>query len=39
MGDKRNTSRDSRNFGPIDRDSVVGRVDLKIWPPAELGRI
>jgi signal peptidase I len=39
MGDKRATSRDSRTFGPIDRDSVIGRVDLKVWPPSELGRI
>jgi hypothetical protein len=39
MGDKRDTSRDSRNFGAIDRDSVIGRVAARVWPPTELGRI
>jgi signal peptidase I len=39
MGDKRATSRDSRNFGAIDRDTVIGRVTFKVWPPTELGRI
>jgi signal peptidase I len=39
MGDKRATSRDSRDFGAIPRDSITGRVGLKFWPPSELGRI
>ena len=39
MGDRRATSLDSRNFGPITRGSVVGRVGLKVWPVSKLGRI
>jgi signal peptidase I len=39
MGDRRGTSRDSRNFGPIGRGSVAGRVGLKLWPLSELGRV
>jgi signal peptidase I len=39
MGDRRGTSRDSRNFGPIPRGSVVGRAGLKLWPVSELGRV
>ncbi|MGI8793969.1 MAG: signal peptidase I, partial [Acidimicrobiales bacterium] len=33
MGDNRNASRDSRFFGPIERDTVVGRTILRVWPP------
>ncbi|HUS61062.1 MAG TPA: signal peptidase I [Acidimicrobiales bacterium] len=32
MGDNRGYSRDSRYFGPIPIDSVVGRAVYKIWP-------
>jgi signal peptidase I len=39
MGDRRATSRDSRNFGPIERGSVVGRVGLKVWPLSAFGRL
>jgi signal peptidase I len=39
MGDRRGTSLDSRNFGPITRGSVVGRVGLKVWPVSKLGRV
>lgn len=34
MGDSRANSADSRVFGPIATDSVVGRAVLKVWPPA-----
>ena len=33
MGDNRPNSGDSRVFGPIPEDSVVGRVIAKAWPP------
>lgn len=36
MGDNRNSSNDSRIFGPISIDSIVGRAFLKIWPIGEL---
>nr|NNM90924.1 signal peptidase I [Bacilli bacterium] len=32
MGDNRNISEDSRIIGPIPISSVIGRVDLVIWP-------
>ena len=33
MGDNRINSSDSRAFGPIDGDTVVGRATLRVWPP------
>lgn len=35
MGDNRSNSSDSRVFGPIREDTVVGRAILRVWP---LGR-
>jgi signal peptidase I len=32
MGDNRTGSSDSRVFGPIRRDSVVGRAIWRVWP-------
>ncbi len=32
MGDNRTNSSDSRVFGPIDEDAIVGRAFVKIWP-------
>ncbi len=32
MGDNRTDSRDSRYFGPIPEDTVVGRAFVRIWP-------
>jgi signal peptidase I len=32
MGDNRDSSYDSRRFGPIDKNSVVGRTFLRGWP-------
>mgnify|MGYP001612554070 CR=1 FL=1 len=32
MGDNRNASFDSRRFGPIKRDNIVGRTWLRGWP-------
>jgi signal peptidase I len=34
MGDNRNRSRDSRAFGPIKHQQIVGRAILRWWPPA-----
>ena len=36
MGDNRNNSDDSRNFGPIDADKVIGHGFLLIWPPQDF---
>jgi signal peptidase I len=32
MGDNRTNSSDSRVFGPIRRNTVVGRAILRVWP-------
>jgi signal peptidase I len=32
MGDNRNNSNDSRSFGPITRNDILGRVWLRYWP-------
>jgi signal peptidase I len=37
MGDNRDDSRDSRFFGPIPEDEVVGRAFVRVWPPSEIG--
>jgi signal peptidase I len=33
LGDQRFGSVDSRTFGPVPVDSMVGRVMLRVWPP------
>jgi signal peptidase I len=37
MGDNRGDSRDSRSFGPIDEDHIVGRAFVRVWPLTEIG--
>ena len=37
MGDNRDHSADSRKFGPIDHDTVVGRAFVNVWPLSRLG--
>jgi len=37
MGDNRTLSCDSRYWGPIPESTIVGKVDLRIWPLSRLG--
>ena len=37
MGDNREHSYDSRYFGPIEQDTIVGRAFLRIWPLGSIG--
>ena len=37
MGDNRGNSRDSRFFGPIDADLILGRAFVRVWPVDLLG--
>ena len=37
MGDNRTNSQDSRIFGPIDEDDIVGRAFIKVLPIIDLG--
>ena len=32
LGDNRAFSFDSRNWGPLDRERVIGVVRLRLWP-------
>jgi type IV secretory pathway protease TraF len=36
MGDNRPHSSDSREFGQVPRENLVGKVDLCIWPPGRV---
>lgn len=37
LGDNRLNSRDSRSFGFIDQESVLGKVSYRYWPIEEIG--
>ncbi|NWG16947.1 MAG: signal peptidase I [Chloroflexi bacterium] len=37
MGDNRNHSHDSRAFGPIHRNQIIGRAIVRYWPPGVWG--
>jgi len=37
MGDNRTNSEDSRIFGPIDEDAVVGRAFIRVLPITDIG--
>lgn len=39
MGDNRNFSLDSRDFGPVPLDTVHGVVSLIVWPPSRWQRL
>ena len=36
MGDNRGNSADSRVFGQIEQDSIVGRAIARVWPPQRI---
>lgn len=35
MGDNRSRSRDSRAFGPIKREHIIGEALIRYWPPSD----
>jgi len=39
MGDNRDNSRDSRIFGPIDIETIVGRAFVRVWPIGDFQRL
>lgn len=38
-GDNSNQSHDSCNFGPLNKQLVLGKAEYIIWPPGRIGRI
>jgi signal peptidase I len=39
LGDHRNLSNDSRDFGPVDEDFIYGKAVFGYWPVAKLGTL
>ena len=39
LGDNRNNSSDSQNWGALSMDEIIGKAILVYWPPAEAGPI
>jgi signal peptidase I len=39
MGDNRGASGDSRRFGPVSVDEVIGKAIIIVWPPSDIGAI
>jgi signal peptidase I len=39
MGDNRTHSNDSRSFGPVPIDNIVGRAWVSYWPPEAAGLV
>ncbi len=38
LGDNRGESEDSRTWGPIPEDAVIGQAIVGLWPPRSLAR-
>jgi len=39
LGDNRNNSSDSHNWGPVPMENVIGKALFVYWPPQQWGLI
>lgn len=39
MGDNRNNSEDSTDFGPVSRDTIIGVITFRYWPLDRIGAV
>ena len=39
LGDHRNLSSDSRDFGPVERDAIFGKAVFAYWPTGMIGKL
>ncbi len=39
LGDHRNLSSDSRDFGPVERDAIFGKAVFAYWPAEMAGKL
>ncbi len=39
LGDNRPISKDSRYFGPVKKDEIIGKVIFRLWPINKFGTI
>lgn len=37
MGDNRNYSIDSRYYGPVPQENIIGEAAVRFWPPGRVG--
>lgn len=37
MGDNRGSSVDSRVFGPVPQENIIGKASIRFWPPDRIG--
>ena len=39
LGDNRGASDDSRVFGPVPTDTIVGRAAMRVWPLSDIAQL